>query len=67
MGTQKKCLMVILLILLTTNRVPFLTDNMVQIYHDKGLSNIAPAILNYLGLPVPSEMTNDILFEIKNI
>lgn len=52
----------------TTNKVPFLiTDNMVQIYHDKGLSNIAPAILNYLSLPVPFEMTNDILFEIKNI
>ncbi len=52
----------------TTNKVPFLiTDNTVQIYDDKGLSNIAPSILNYMGLPIPPEMTNDFLFENKNI
>ncbi len=46
----------------TTNKVPFILmspDKTLKLdtHHDLGLSNIAPTILDLMGLPIPKEMT----------
>ena len=41
----------------TTNPVRFVICNKSYKVYDGSLKDIAPSILNYMGLPIPNEMT----------
>ncbi len=45
----------------TTNKVPFLITSDNQLQSNSGLSNIAPTILELMGIPKPIEMTSNSL------
>lgn len=50
----------------TTNKVPFIVCNHNYNVQDGKLGDIAPSILNIMNLPIPKEMTGNIIITKKN-
>ena len=50
----------------TTNPVPFIVCDKKYKVYDGELSDIAPSILNAIGLPIPQEMTGNIIIKENN-
>lgn len=50
----------------TTNPVPFIVCDKKYKVYDGELSDIAPSILNTIGLPIPQEMTGNIIIKENN-